>query len=187
MFRKKAAQARGPLAVVREVIDTLDTSVDDDDKDKNLFPIEQVFAHTLYRYLVMMIAAPDFSQSFLANERFRSSKIGNILITSLDLDRIVEDLSSDCVKKRDVKKSASVQCFEKDVSQWSINVGTSPVMERVRRQLFNLGEGSDKLLFSMLNWDPALRYVLLVFSTVKLFLFLPVLYYSAFCAQVFHA
>jgi hypothetical protein len=131
-----------PYAVIREVVDTLDDSTLDDDFDGlgDDFPIKEVFSHTLYRQLVLLVASPEFAASFLENELYMGNAVWKQMVNVLDLHRIVNDLQQNRKKtklsfpalsgKGVHKKSAAVQCFEADICQWSIHVGSRPVMMR---------------------------------------------------------
>lgn len=120
-----------PYAVVQEVVSTLASC------DGEPFPIEQVFAHTLYRYLVLFAAAPNFKEGFLANELYVNNDVWRAVVGTLDLYKVVAELTSEgeidnnvALGRRNRAEAAASKAFEEDVRKWSVHFGTSDVMQR---------------------------------------------------------
>lgn len=160
-----ASSASSQYRVIAEVIQSLDAPSDSSEASMN---IKNVLYDTFYRYMVMF----DLDLSAISGDSTSTSSCED---DSLDaelecpyppsnpvLQDAIECLGLDGGNSGRLTK-AKREClhqFHCDRAEWSVQIGTNPVMVRVRENLSTLGEGSLDLLLLMVNLDASKRCTL---------------------------
>jgi hypothetical protein len=118
-----------PFTVIKDVIDSLDEEADDDCPGAP--PVKEVLAHTLYRYLVMFAASPDFASGFVENDLYKKNDVWNAINEVLDLQKFVCEFPNGKYCIGGAARSIAVRKqFEDNVRKWSIHQGSSEQMTR---------------------------------------------------------
>lgn len=128
-----------PYCVIKDVIDTLDDEAEDEPDSP---PVKEVLAHTLYRYLVLFAASPEFASGFVENDLYKKNDVWKVINDELDLYKMIDDIhhtGSKSGKNNHTtgnvggtrgKAVNSKKTFEEHVRKFSIHQGSSEYMKR---------------------------------------------------------
>jgi serine/threonine protein kinase len=150
--------------VVREAVESSVLNEPDMENDTRDAGYEgALLAHTLYRYLVLFSALQEDDVN-IDSPAWTAIKHALTPTDGMAVDdgdqqnpRRIKRKQRRAGTAEVTARAACIRQYDIDRAQWSLRVGSHPVMKAVRERLKDLGKGAFKLLERLVHFDPSRR------------------------------